>query len=131
MGISSGYFAMINSSGSHPSTNPENICNYLKEIAKHRKIWQALNQLSQPEYRQLTALFDESYQDKYSIIIRDIFKDKTGLALCLFNDLPLLMKLAKRYPNKLSPLEHDMLTKLRQLTDITYDNLLNKVAQYL
>ena len=129
LGISSNWFTVLNGDmGSRSSTNPENVIHHLKDIRRHRKLWQALSKLSRIEYRQLTALFDETLQDKYPFNVRDIFKDKTGLALCLFSDYDLLKEIGKKHPNKLSGLQHEILTQLKILTDLTYDNLLKKVA---
>src|ERR1017187_4277142 len=113
MGLGSNWYTVLNGDmGSRSSTNPETIIFHLKDIRKHRRIWQALDQLPRTEFRYLMALYCDEYKDKYSIIIRDIFKEKTGLALCLFSDLDLLMKIARNHPHKLSPLQNEILTKL-------------------
>jgi hypothetical protein len=101
MGISSGFYAMINSSpGNQLSTNPENIIHFLPKIRKHRKIHQALLELSKEDYRRITALYVESYQQRYPKIIKQIFAERTGLALCLSYDLEALLKLASCWYHK-------------------------------
>src|ERR1017187_7889218 len=96
MGICSNWFATTNTNpGAQSAVNPETIIFYLKDIRKHRKIHQALMQLTREEYRMFTAIYSDEYKKKYPAIIKVMFNDKssdpkmanhpsiTGLAMCL------------------------------------------------
>ena len=125
MGISSGFYAMINSnSGSTPSTNPETIIYFLPKIRKHRAIHSKLAELPRTDYRKLTALYDDIYKDKYSLIIRNVFEEKVGLVFCMYNNFKKLESLCLKYRSKaLNEKEELELNNLIALTNKEYDRL--------
>jgi hypothetical protein len=125
MGISSGFYAMINSSpGNQLSTNPENIIHFLSKIRRHRKIHQALIKLSKADYRMMTSLYVEEYQHRYPKLLKQIFAERTGLALCLTYDLEALLKLASKwYHHAMNEQETAELNAIIKLTNDTYDKL--------
>jgi hypothetical protein len=135
MGIGSNWFATTNTNtGDHASINPESIIFRLKAIRQHRQIWQALAQLSSREYRMITALYDDDYQTKYPPIVKKIFKEKTGLALCLIDDMSInqFLKMAEADRHgTLTDLQRETLSKLKDLTNMTYDNLHVKLLKLL
>ena len=129
MGISSGYYAMINSDpGTIPTTNPETIINFLPKITKHRRIYTALQTLPKADYRKLCALFEDTYKNSFPVIIRHVFEDKVGLALTLYYDKEKLEKLCLQFRHKaLKPEDEKTLNELIALTDKEYNRLLIEV----
>jgi hypothetical protein len=125
MGISSSFYAMVNSSpGKPPSVNPEKIIFFLPKIRKHRIIHKALQDLSKEDLRKISALYSDDYKNSFPVIIRNVFEDKIGLALCLFYDMDKLESLCLKHRHKsLSTEEDKILNDLIKLTKNEYDRL--------
>ena len=133
MGISSGYYAMINGAERSPSgVNSEPVIHFIHKITKHRKIHKALLNLDKNQYRQLTAIYVDDYQSKYPLVIKNIFKEKTGLLLCLTYDLPKMLTLCTKYRQKtMSDTERLSFNTIISSVDMQYDALHNIISKYL
>lgn len=131
LGLRSNYYTILNTAyGSIPYVENDSLLGSLKKIREHRLIHQALQELDRANFRQFEALYLDEYQNHYPLIIKNVFKDKTGLALCLSFDMKELMDLCVKYRHKsLSDKEQLELNKLVELTDITYQKL-HKRLQY-
>lgn len=124
MGYSSNWFATINTSTCIPATAPEPPINFLKAIARHRKIHNLLKHLERYHYRYIQALYLDDYQSKYPPLIRIIFKETTGLALCLFYDQRLLERLCRsQRHNTICGDEAALLIGFRQQVDAEFVRL--------
>lgn len=127
LGFHSGHSAFISamwSSNHLTKSDFEPTDKLLKQIKKHRKIYQALQKLSTLQYRQATALYCQEYQNKYPPIITKIFKEKTGIILTLTNDSKLLNSLCtKHYHKTLSQSEKFQLDQFVDLTNQAYTKL--------
>jgi hypothetical protein len=131
LGQRSNYYTILNTAyGSAPAVDNEGLLGSLKKIAQHRRLWQAMTSIPQYQVRQLSALYLDEYQNRYPLIIKRVFNEKTGLALCLSYDLEELLQLCMkhRHENLTAP-EKAALDKLIRLTDETYDKL-HKQLQY-
>lgn len=126
MGISSNYFAMINSSpGKDSSTNPESVIFFLPKIRKHRKIYNVLSQLNRNDYNIVCALYMDEYKTKYPLIVQYVFKEKTGAALCLCTEtIEVLLQICtnKRH-GMLDDIQRAKLDKLMKLTNDKYNEI--------
>jgi hypothetical protein len=130
LGQRSNYYTILNTAyGSTPSVDNEGIVGSLNKIGKHRLLHQAILTLDRKEIRYLYALYLDEYQYKYPLIIKNIFKERTGLALCLVPDpdgkqLAVLLDLCVKHRHQsLSKLEEQTLNQLIELTNKVYQRL--------
>ena len=130
-GISSSYYAMINSNpGKPPSENPEKIIFYIPKIRKHRKIHNKLQRLSKTELRQLTATHDQTYRYKYPQEISNVFQELTGVLLTLTHDQETLTNLCKKYRQKtISEENRQAINALKLQARTTLNKIYIKYAQ--
>src|ERR1035438_9413470 len=118
MGISSGYYAMVNGSkSSNSGVNHESIINFLQSIRKHRKIHAAICELDPSEFRDLSAIYDDTYKNKYPPAIKTVLNGKTGLFLCMTFDLQKMLDLCTKHRQK----------SLNAQEEIYFNDLINKV----
>jgi hypothetical protein len=131
LGMRSNYFTILNTAyGSMPFTENESIMGNLKKIREHRLVYQAMRDLDRTQIRYLSAIYQDEYQNKYPLVIKHVFYDKTGLALCLSYDMKELMDLCVKHRQQaLSPEEAITLNKLITITDEVYAKL-HKALQY-
>lgn len=125
LGMRSNYYTILNTAyGQIPYTENDSLLGSLKKIGDHRKIHQALMSLDRCQIRYLNALYLDEYQSKYPKIIKNVFNEKTGLALCLFYDMEMLLDLCTKFRHQsLSSQEEIELNKLMELTETTYQKL--------
>lgn len=131
LGLRSNYYTILNTAyGSMPYMENESLLGNLKKVHEHRLIHQAVNELTREQYRYLEALYYDEYQVRYPPTIRIVFKERTGLALCLHDNLKELLELCMKHRHhSLSPEEERQLTELQSKTDATYQKL-HKQLQY-
>lgn len=132
LGMRSNYYTILNTQyGSIPFMENDGLIGNLPQIHKHRLIYQALYSLQPHKYRYLQALYNAEYQPKYPPIIRAIFADKTGLALCLHADIHKLLDLCtkSRHNDLNTAKDIKELNDLISLTDAIYTKL-HKELQY-
>lgn len=131
LGLRSNYYTILNTAyGSMPYMENESLLGSLKRIHEHRLIHQALAELDRSQFRHFEALYLDEYQHRYPLIIKNVFKEKTGLALCLSFDLKELSELCVKFRHKsLSPQEETTLNCLINLTNTTYTKI-HKQLQY-
>lgn len=131
LGMRSNYFTILNTAyGSMPFMENESLLGNLKKIREHRLVYQAMRDLDRTQIRYLSALYQDEYQSKYPLVIKHVFYEKTGLALCLAYDMKELLDLCVKHRQKcLSPEEDKQLTQLIELTNEVYTKL-HKRLQY-
>lgn len=135
LGLHSAYSAFenaMNSPGHVLFVCPEYTDATLKQISRHRKIYKAVMQLPHDQYRYLQAMYCDEYQPKYPLIIKGIFKEKTGLLFCLHNDMHELLKLCENYRHKsMTPNQEARLKGLIMHTDKVYEKLHHHLKELL
>lgn len=131
LGLRSNYYTILNTAyGSMPFMENESLLGNLKKVHEHRLIHQALSELDRTQFRYLSALYYDEYQIQYPLVIKHVFNEKTGLALCLFTDLKELLTLCVKHRQKcLEPNEERTLNQLIKSTDELYSKL-HKQLQY-
>lgn len=131
LGLRSNYYTILNTAyGSMPYMENDSLIGSLKRVGEHRLVHQALAELQRYEFRRLEAIYLDEYQNKYPLIIKNVFREKTGLALCLAFDMKELLELCIKFRHKsLSPIEERTLNSLIELTNTTYLKL-HKQLQY-
>ena len=122
LGMRSNYYTILNTAyGSIPYMENDSLIGSLGKIREHRLIYQCLIDLDRSQFRHLEALYLDEYQMRYPLIIKNVFSDKTGLALCLHYNMKELMDLCIKFRHKsLSPEEDRTLNNLKELTNQTY-----------
>jgi hypothetical protein len=134
LGFHSGHSAFISAmwSANHiVECNFEPTDKILKQIKKHRLMYQALQQLPMAQYRQLTAIYIQEYQHRYPPIITRFFQEKTGVLLTLYNDLSTLQNIClKRYHQTLSDPEEKQFQEMESRTNMAYDKA-HRHLQYI
>lgn len=124
LGCRSNWYVVLNSLGGSRtvSDNSDGIIVNLKGIRRHRLIHQALLALPPEQYRYIQALYDDEYKNKYPPTIRAVFEEKTGLALCMHDNLKDLNNLCSKSVHKsLNTMESVTLTQYHRNVNTTYE----------